>query len=72
MSENGHNPKRELSPREQEILRYLAEGHSYQKIAEQIGLSPTTVNTYVRRLYERLQVSSRAEAVQFYLNPGGN
>ncbi|MFD4791562.1 response regulator transcription factor [Streptomyces sp. NPDC058459] len=39
-----------LSPREEEVLAYLAQGCTYRIIARRMGLSPHTVDTYVRRL----------------------
>lgn len=52
-----------LSPRQVEILQLLAEGHSYKTCAESLGLSLDTVRFHVRRIYERLHVHSRSEAV---------
>ena len=52
-----------LSPREEEVLRLLAKGHRSKEIAEELGLALGTVNTYVRHIYEKLHVRSRAEAV---------
>jgi DNA-binding NarL/FixJ family response regulator len=53
----------ELSPREQEVLELLARGYLYKEIAERLNISVATVNTYVRRMYEKLHVRSRAQAV---------
>ena len=52
-----------LSPRELEILRLLARGYRSKEIAEALGIGTGTVNTYVRHIYEKLHVRSRAEAV---------
>lgn len=52
-----------LSPRENEVLNLLSRGFSYQEIARLLEVSPHTVGTYVKRLYEKLQVRSRGEAV---------
>lgn len=61
-----------LSPREWEILVLLAKGYSYKEIAEQLGISMPTVNTHIRRTYEKLHVHSRAQAVaKFGLLSGG-
>ena len=57
------NPELCLSPREEEVLRFLAKGHRSKEIAEELGVSIGTVNTYVRHIYEKLHVRSRAEAV---------
>ena len=55
-----------LTRREQEILALLAKGYLYKEIAERLNISVPTVNTYVRRMYEKLHVRSRAQAVAKY------
>jgi DNA-binding NarL/FixJ family response regulator len=60
------SPSEELSPREQEVLDLLARGYLYKEIAERLNISVPTVNTYVRRMYEKLHVRSRAQAVAKY------
>ena len=57
----------ELSPREQEILDYLAKGYSYKETSEQIGISYSTVHTHIEHIYHKLHVRSRAQAVAKYL-----
>ncbi len=52
-----------LSDREAEVLRLIAKGFSYPEIAELLGISSHTVTTYVRRIYEKLEVNSRGSAV---------
>lgn len=52
-----------LSPREREVLELLARGYFYKEITEALGISMSTVNTHVRRIYEKLHVHSRAQAV---------
>jgi DNA-binding NarL/FixJ family response regulator len=56
-----------LSPREQEVLDCLAQGLIYKEIADKIGVSYETVHTYIRRIYEKLQVRTRTEAVARFL-----
>ena len=56
----------DLSPREKEVLDLLARGHLYKEIAEALTISLPTVNTYIRRIYEKLHVRSRAQAVAKY------
>jgi DNA-binding NarL/FixJ family response regulator len=53
----------QLSPREQELLDLLARGYLYKEIADAMSISVGTVNTYIRRIYEKLHVRSRAQAV---------
>jgi len=55
-----------LSPREDEVLELLARGYLYKEIAEALAISLPTVNTYIRRIYEKLHVRSRAQAVAKY------
>ena len=52
-----------LSPREGEVIKLIAQGHSVPDIAKQLHLAPTTVRTHVQRLYEKLGVSDRGAAV---------
>jgi len=60
-----------LSPREREVLEHLAQGYLYKEIAARLAISYDTVHTYVRRIYEKLQVHSRTEAVAKHLmRPG--
>jgi DNA-binding NarL/FixJ family response regulator len=59
-------PADELSKRENEVLALLAQGYLYKEIADTIGVSLPTVNTYIRRIYEKLHVHSRAQAVALY------
>ena len=56
-----------LSEREQQVLDCLAQGFLYKEIAEKLGISYETVHTYVRRIYEKLQVRTRTEAVAKFL-----
>jgi DNA-binding CsgD family transcriptional regulator len=59
-------PGEELSPREQEVLELLARGYLYKEISERLNISVPTVNIYIRRMYEKLHVRSRAQAVAKY------
>jgi DNA-binding NarL/FixJ family response regulator len=56
----------DLSPREREVLELLARGYLYKEIASMLQISVQTVNTYIRRIYEKLHVRSRAQAVAKY------
>jgi RNA polymerase sigma factor (sigma-70 family) len=57
----------DLSPREREVLDCLSQGLIYKEIAEKLGISYETVHTYIRRIYEKLQVRTRTEAVAKFL-----
>ena len=61
-----------LSPREWEVVRLLARGAAYKQIADSLAISICTVNTYITRIYEKLHVHSRGEAVARYssFHPG--
>jgi DNA-binding NarL/FixJ family response regulator len=52
-----------LTPRELEILQWLVEGYSYKKIAEKLFISPLTVQSHIKKVYEKLQVHSKSAAV---------
>jgi DNA-binding NarL/FixJ family response regulator len=52
-----------LSPRETQILRLLADGHSYKTAAAELEISPDTVRFHIRHIYEKLHVHSKSEAV---------
>ena len=56
-----------LSPRENEILTHLAKGSRYKEIAQQLEIKLDTVRTHLRRIYEKLHVSSRTEAAVKFL-----
>jgi DNA-binding NarL/FixJ family response regulator len=58
------NPTTEdLSPREREILALLSEGFLYKEIADRLTVSYSTVRTHIERIYQKLHVRSRAQAV---------
>ena len=57
----------DLSAREREVLDCLSQGLIYKEIAEKLGISYETVHTYIRRIYEKLQVRTRTEAVAKFL-----
>ena len=56
-----------LSPREEAVLNCLAKGLTYKQITDQLEISIDTIRTYLRRIYEKLHVQSRTEAVAKYL-----
>jgi DNA-binding NarL/FixJ family response regulator len=53
----------ELTPHETRILKLLVEGHNYKTAAGELGVSVNTVSFHMRRIYEKLQVHSKSEAV---------
>jgi len=60
-------PTENLSEREQEVLDCLSQGFLYKEIADKLGIGYETVHTYIRRIYEKLQVRTRTEAVAKFL-----
>ena len=60
----------QLSQREKEVLDYITKGFTVQEIAGLMQLSHFTVKTFVRRIYSKLKVSSKAEAIFEALNHG--
>jgi len=58
-----------LSDREGEILNLLAKGDLYKEIASKLGISYETVHSHIRRIYEKLHVRSRAQAVSKLIQP---
>jgi DNA-binding NarL/FixJ family response regulator len=57
-----------LSEREKQVLALLVKGHSYKMVAVDLGLSYHTVDSHIRRIYEKLHVRSSTEAVSKALN----
>ncbi|MEI6603869.1 MAG: response regulator transcription factor [Verrucomicrobiota bacterium] len=56
-----------LAPREREVLKLLADGCPYKEIAEVMEVSLGTVRTYIERIYEKLHVHNRTDAVVKFL-----
>lgn len=56
-------PSEDLTPREVEVLQLLAQGQAYKEIADTLSISLGTVNTHVRRIYSKLHVQSRTQAI---------
>ncbi len=52
-----------LTSREEDILQLLVDGLSFKKIGEKLFISPYTVHSHIKRIYEKLHVHSKAEAV---------
>lgn len=63
-------PPVHLSPREEEILQLLVKGYRYKEVAEAFSCSINTVREHLRRIYEKLHVTTSREAVAQYLQGG--
>ena len=59
-----------LSEREREVLKLLALGHTAAEAADQLALSPKTVETYRTRIMQKLNLHSRADLVKYALARG--
>lgn len=55
-------PSPHLAAREVDVLRLIGRGHSAPEVARKLGLTPATTSSYVREIYRKLGISSRAEA----------
>jgi DNA-binding NarL/FixJ family response regulator len=56
-----------LTPKETQVLDYLAKGYLYKEIAEALGISYGTVHTHIEHIYKKLHVRSRSQAIAKYL-----
>lgn len=56
-----------LTMREEQVLNLLSKGYLYKEIAAELSISSDTVHNHIRKIYEKLQVHSRTEAVVKYL-----
>ncbi len=52
-----------LTPRENEILGFLCQGHSYKMVADAMNISRETVHSHIKSIYKKLNVNSKSEAV---------
>ena len=59
-----------LTPRQQEILRLLSAGHSYEQIGLALELSVNTIRSHLRTIYDRLGASTKVEAVMIGVELG--
>ena len=56
-----------LTPKEMQVLEALADGLSYKLIAARLQMSPNTLPVHIRKIYKKLQINSKAEAIAIYL-----
>lgn len=60
-----------LSLREQQVIEQLAQGYTYQEIADTLKISYATVHTHIRHIYEKLHVQTRTEAITIHMQQFG-
>ena len=60
--DDASSPRVTLTPREEEVLQLVAKGYNVTESAGLLGLTPNTVKSYLKSVYSKLGVSSRAEA----------
>jgi two-component system response regulator NreC len=65
--DGGKVPADRLTPREREVLRLIALGHTSVEIAQKLGLSPRTIETHRARIHRKLGLDTRAELVHYAL-----
>jgi two-component system response regulator NreC len=61
---------RELTPRQREVLRLVADGLTSQKVGEELGLSARTVDRHIENMLRRLKMHSRVELVRYAIHEG--
>ncbi len=66
----GREDRDALTGREREVLKLTAEGYTNNEIAEQLVISPKTVDTYRQRIMEKLNLHHRSELVRYALRKG--
>ena len=64
------SPKTQLSEREEQVMRLVAQGYTSQEVAEQLNLAVTTVETYRSRAMRKLELRGRVQLVQYAIQVG--
>ena len=67
---NTAEQRKRLSRREAEVLRLLAQGHTNQEVADRLAVSIKTIETYRKRLHEKLELKTRAQLFRFAFESG--
>ncbi|GAA5199801.1 response regulator transcription factor [Rugosimonospora acidiphila] len=70
LSRSTGNDTHGLGPREVETLRWVARGLTHAEIAKRMGLTRTTINTYVKRIRGKLKVNSRSDLIRIAIELG--
>jgi DNA-binding CsgD family transcriptional regulator len=59
-----------LSDREREVLQYVARGHTYREIGEQLFIAEKTVENHVRNILAKLHLNRKQELIRYALDHG--
>ncbi|MCL4158786.1 UNVERIFIED_CONTAM: hypothetical protein GTU68_001128 [Idotea baltica] len=59
-----------LSEREREVLQYVARGHTYKEIGEELFISPKTVENHVRNILGKLHLNRKQELIRYAVDHG--
>ena len=70
IGQNAPSPVEKLSARERQVLQYLVEGHTSREIGAQLSLSPKSIETYRRRMMEKLGIRDIPQLVRFAIEQG--
>jgi DNA-binding NarL/FixJ family response regulator len=70
LDQNAPSPLERLSARERQVLQFIVEGHTSRAIGERLSLSPKSVETYRRRLMEKLGIFDVPQLVRFAIQHG--
>lgn len=71
-SDAPHAHEHPIPRRVRETLERLLDGHSEKQIATSLAISPNTVHVYVKQIYRKYRVNSRAELLSLWIKQGGN
>ncbi|HET8839203.1 MAG TPA: response regulator transcription factor [Flavobacteriaceae bacterium] len=66
LADNSKSNSQNLSPREFDVLSQVLAGYTNKQIAEHLSISLETIKSHVRKIYEKLQLSSRSELFHYY------
>ena len=69
-AESAAEPEEALTPREELVLQQFAHGQSYEQIAADMGISVHTVHSHIRKVYGKLHINSRKEALRLVRERG--
>lgn len=65
-----HSDIQSLTPREREVVTFIARGFKYREIAEEMGISQKTLETHMKHVFDKLGVASRSEVTRLAFETG--